>query len=341
MNVSQTVIRATGAADVIAFVASGLGFTPTDSLVIASVREDRRLGLVARIDLDDVDGASLTTIAGHLKADSAHRVIVLAYSDDAERADRLAIRMGAVAQVRGMKLLFRVRVASDGYRVDDERVAQPLEDVSATQVAAESVLLGHVVSESREQILPGQAKPEARRATEVARDAWLARHLDERRADAMSVWARAMGGEASPEVFGRLAAVLSDFLARDGVLVALIPGTPLPVSVALLTDPTAPGVDAAVGTAIAKIVDSVAGVQPDDEVMIAAEVLAQVISHVDDCAGAWTLWALIAWWGGRGAQATSGIGRALTLDPTYRLAVLVNRAIEAGMPPGWVAARQR
>lgn len=340
MSVSQTV-KVTGAADVIAFAASGLGFTPTDSLVIVSVRGNSRLGLVARIDLDDVDGASLASLAQHLKADGAHHVIVLTYSDDAEHADRLAIRMGAVAQVRGMKLLARVRVGSDGYRVDDERAAQPLEDVSATQVAAVLALSGHVVRESREQTMPGQAKPAARRAAEWARDAWLARHLDERRADAMSVWARAMGGEASPEVFGRLAGVLCDFLARDGVLVALIPGTPLPVSVALLTDPTSPEVDAAVGMAIAKIVDPVAGVLPDDEVMIAAEILAQVIAHVDDCTGAWTLWSLIAWWSGRGAQAASGIGRALTLDPTYRLAALVNRAIEAGMPPGWVAARQR
>lgn len=340
MSNTQT-IKATGAADIIAFVASGLGYTPTDSLVVVSVRENQRLGVFARIDLDGVDGASLADLARYLMADGAHYVFVLTYSDDAEHADRLAIRMGAVAQVRGVKLLNRVRVASDGYRVDDERAAQPLEDVSATQIAAHNVLRGRVVRETREQTLPGQAKTEARRAAEAARDAWLTRHLDERRADAMSVWARAMGGEASPEVFGRLAGVLSDLRARDGVLVALIPGTPLPVSVALLTDPTSPEVDAAVGTAIAKIVDPAAGVLPDDEVTIAAEILAQVIAHVDDCTGAWTLWALIAWWGGHGAQAASGIARALTLDPTYRLAALVNRAIEAGMPPGWVAARQR
>ena len=53
-------------------------------------------------------------------------------------------------------------------------------------------------------------------------------------------------------------------------------------------------------------------------------------------APALTLMALLAWWRGDGARARVLLDGSLDADPDYRLARLLDDALRAAIPPGWV-----
>jgi hypothetical protein len=53
-------------------------------------------------------------------------------------------------------------------------------------------------------------------------------------------------------------------------------------------------------------------------------------------APALTLLALLSWWQGDGARARVLLDGALDSNPGYRLAVLLDDALGAAIPPGWV-----
>ncbi|MGO3814952.1 MAG: DUF4192 family protein, partial [Cellulosimicrobium funkei] len=138
-------------------------------------------------------------------------------------------------------------------------------------------------------------------------------------------------------VLGRLAAGLESVPVRDAVLLSLGPGTDD------LPDRTVRGgdVDAGTGRAIAAVVDPGAGLAPDPAVTGPARaVLEGVVAHAPrgSTAPALTLLALVAWWHGDGGRARRRLAEALAEDPTYRLALLLASALDAGVPPGWVRA---
>lgn len=58
-------------------------------------------------------------------------------------------------------------------------------------------------------------------------------------------------------------------------------------------------------------------------------------------APALTLLALLAWWEGDGVVATDRLAAALAADRGYRLALLVESALEAGLAPGWARSPGR
>ena len=53
-------------------------------------------------------------------------------------------------------------------------------------------------------------------------------------------------------------------------------------------------------------------------------------------APALTLLALLAWWRGDGARARVLLDGSLDAEPGYRLAELLDDALRAAIPPGWV-----
>ena len=137
--------------------------------------------------------------------------------------------------------------------------------------------------------------------------------------------------------WGRLEAGLDDRRVRDAVLVALVPGTGdlAERSVAHGAD----DVDGALGDAMAKIIDpthAVAPPEPETTTHVAA--LEGVVAHgrAGVQAPALTLLALLAWWRGDGARARLLLDGALDADPRYRLAALLDDALGAAIPPGWV-----
>lgn len=135
---------------------------------------------------------------------------------------------------------------------------------------------------------------------------------------------------------GRLMAALEDVLVRDAVLLSFVPGNDRVAERVVAGER-----GASVGRAIAAITDPTCGVRPDpDRAGAARTVLERLVAHATrgEHAPGLTLLAVLAWWEGDGARAGVLVDRALVADPDHRLAHLVDQALRAGMPPGWVRA---
>ncbi|MFI2569710.1 DUF4192 domain-containing protein [Cellulosimicrobium funkei] len=244
-----------------------------------------------------------------------------------------------------------------------------LRELESSEVGAHMVLSGAALADSREEALripPAgadarrRAARAARRVRDRARSVAAGDDVASRvaaRVSALALWRTAVAqvvardrardggpvddgaGAAVPAatVLGRLAAGLESVPVRDAVLLSLVPGTDD------LPDRTVRGgdVDARTGRAIAAVVDPGAGLAPDPAVTGPARaVLEGVVAHAPrgSTAPALTLLALVAWWHGDGGRARRRLAEALAEDPTYRLALLLASALDAGVPPGWVRA---
>jgi len=112
-------------------------------------------------------------------------------------------------------------------------------------------------------------------------------------------------------------------------------GTPRPTT-------GARAVSDAVRAALDVLVDPACAREPDEDVAEAVRtLLEQVVAHGrgERQAPALTLLALIAWWEGDGVRAAVLVERALSHDPGHRLAEVLDRALGAGLPPGWMRRR--
>ena len=134
---------------------------------------------------------------------------------------------------------------------------------------------------------------------------------------------------------GKLAAGLSDIVVRDAAVISMVPGR-LDVANALCDDPATPGVREALSVMIAA--DD--AVQPREADVLALVALAEHVASLCDeaIAPALTLAGLALWWSGDDSTADYVIACALAAQPGYRLAELVACALDAHMPPGWIAA---
>lgn len=396
--------------ELLALVPFQLGFHPTESAVLVSLRGARsQVGLVARVDLArladaDDDGHTARSVVGHLVADDARRAVAIVYTAaDLQRwgtgrpadgdpsagsgADtgpgpvaRAAVRALWGAGLESLGELETWVVGPHGYYAlgcaDPDCCplgGRPLEDLQATRVGAQMVLEGLLVAPTREELvrLPSTT-PAQRKAARRAGERWRARGASAApgaashrwRRDGLALWRQAVGtvlgsagdlpgaapaplavlrggpmvfGERStlPEatVTGRLLAALEDVLVRDAVLVSFVEGYDR-VADRLVAGETGP----AIGQALAAITDPVRGRRPDPARATAARaVLEHAVAHTTRGrhAPALTLLAVLAWWEGDGARAGVLVDRALAADPAHRLALLVDQALQAGMPPGW------
>lgn len=255
---------------------------------------------------------------------------------------------------------------------------RPLADLQGTQVGAQMVLEGVQIAPTRGDLLRIErvdrvTRKSARRS--VAR--WRARGLAAKsvaerhrwRRDGLAQWREtfdrayaALGAEIDgtdpvgagergvapatygtcpwdppgSAVVGRLLAALEDVLVRDAVLVSFVAGSDRVADRLIAGDG-----DAGLDDVLKTIVDPVRGRRPDPRRAAAARtVLELMVAHAgrDGHAPAFTLLALLAWWEGDGARAGVAIDLAFAAEPGYRLARLVDDALRAGLPPGWVRA---
>ena len=134
---------------------------------------------------------------------------------------------------------------------------------------------------------------------------------------------------------GKLAAGLSDIVVRDAAVISMVPGR-RDVANALCEDPATPGVREALSVMIA----AEDAVQPREADVLALVALAEHVASLCDeaIAPALTLAGLALWWSGDDSTADYIIACALAAQPGYRLAELVACALDAHMPPGWIAA---
>ncbi|MDO8120395.1 DUF4192 domain-containing protein [Isoptericola sp. b490] len=350
-----TTIRTNEPRELLALIPYQLGFRPRESVVAVSLRGGTRVGLVARVDLADLahpgHGPRVArSLVGHLLDDGATAMVVVLYTNaDLDAAGNQAIARLADAGEPYLPEPECWVVGRDGYYAPACRDPQccppggrPLADLEATRIGAEMVLLGAPVVDDRADLArlprPDEA---ARRSARRAAKRWTDRARRTGGADALARWRReglevwrglVEGADPVPPTLGRCQAALDDLLVRDAVLLDLIPGR------AGLADRVVAGWDGSeISAALRELVDPNEGVAPPDRVAAAATVLAAVAGHRPRAAvPAVTLLAMTAWWQGDGARAGVLVERALASDPGYRLAVLLEQTLAAGMPPGWL-----
>jgi hypothetical protein len=365
-----TTVRMSEARELLALVPHRLGFRPRDSAVAISLRAPRgRVGLVVRVDLphlaDPQEGPALARrLLAYLGRDEAERGVVVLYTDDDPRgavgaAQRAAKHFRDVAEPSLGDVPIWV-VTRTGYLsldcVDDccPPGGRPLVDLDSTQIGAQLVLAGSAVADSREDIARiRSAGAERRRTVARARRRWESRReealvngpeaLASWRLDSVGAWREVVRRQSAPDgpgprvPWGRLEAGLDDRRVRDAVLVALVPGTGDLAERSVAAG--ANDVDDALGAAMAKIIDPAhALAPPEPETTSHVASLEGVVAHgrAGARAPALTLLGLLSWWRGDGARARLLLDGALDAESGYRLAVLLDDALGAAIPPGWV-----
>lgn len=333
-------LRVDDVREVLAAIAYRLGFHPTASLVVVSLRGPHHtLGLLARIDLLGADQAA-EALAAHLLQDGAESAMVVAYTQDSDQAHDATLFVRDALDAAGVGPVGTWWVTATDYRpIDPQRPDQspqagrPL-DLDNTMVAATMVTLGRSAASSRDALGITPARDEARALAAQAAEAWTVEPTPTGRAASLGLWREALQAERSPQVAGRLATALGDVLVRDAVLCDVIGDGD--VATAVVTGSTSGGVN----VTLAKVIDPVAGVAPDEDATApAADLLAHIAAHVPS-APALTLLAVLAWWAGDGARANVYLTASDQIDPDYRLAALVSEALAAGMAPGWIRRNQ-
>lgn len=199
--------------ELLALVPHLLGFLPHDSAVAVSLRGPRRrVGLVARVDLDDVadlrHGPQVArALAAHLDRDGARAAVLVVYAGADPGDPRPAEAARHVAEAFDVPFGgVEVLVVGDGrYRCLDcasgccPPGGRPLSDLESTRAGAEMVLAGSVVAPERDQLGTVAPAPVVqRRAVARARrrrgDARARAHLDgpaavaRWRTDALEAW---------------------------------------------------------------------------------------------------------------------------------------------------------
>ncbi|MBB2925572.1 DUF4192 domain-containing protein [Cellulomonas cellasea] len=338
-------IRVTEPRELLAFVPYQLGFQPTDSLVVMSLRGERsRVGLIARVDLAHAADAA-AGLARHVLDDGATSAVVVVYTESDHGAHDAAQAAAAALTDAGLPVRSWWVTGGDYRPMLPEfpeatpPVGRPISDLQATEVAATMVAQGLRALPTRSDLdlTPASARERRRAASARAlecdggaedRPAW--------RAASLRQWLDA----ASADTFtaadaGRLAAALDDRVVRDAVLCALVPGGR---KVAEQVISGQRGSDA-LGEVVTSVIET-PGVMPDADVFApVVAVLTHVAAHVDS-APARTLLAFLAWWQGDGARAQVHLSAAERHDPDYRLAALLTSVLAAAMPPGWIRAHR-
>lgn len=384
-------IRVSEPRELLALIPHQLGFVPTNSLVLVSLRGPRsRVGLVARVDLDDLAdqefGPQLArSLVAHLDSDRAARCVLVCYVSEPLSLES-SVPSEATDAVRNFTTALAEFFPVEGcFLVDPERfhrvesnleLTEPgrcLLELQATAVGAQMVMAGNVVAARRSdlaalqpptvknhrvaqrackvwsqlrQAVSDSALPERERHADLVELGGLRapRTLMQWRAAGLKIWRHEVERvrvesdshtpRNRPTTWGRLAAALDDVVVRDAMLLALVVGTTLPEE---SLEPEHR--DSEIAEAIAAILDPKIGQVPNPHVVgPSSDVLRKVVSHAPSGrhAPAATLLALVAWWEGKGAQASVWLEQARGADPEYRLAILLTEAIDSGMPPGWV-----
>ncbi|MEA5456925.1 DUF4192 family protein [Sinomonas sp. JGH33] len=303
--------------DMLAAIEHGLGFTPEDSLVAASVRGDDTLGVYIRLDaapiLQDPERGAHWAV-GHVRTDTKLEGIIAAVYTHApaEDAERLLRAVAAEAERLGLTVYLAFRVHADGWTELRHRAAGTREQVTDSALYAELVYRGSAVYGKEPDDVPF-AGPED---TPARIDAAPIDTPDE----AAAWWTMLLdsGREPSEGEAWQILADLGDPSARD-LMIAATAG-----------DLTARAGTGAADERVCRLLLGHAAIRPDWERVERAErVLTRVLAHAPagHRAGALTLLGWIAWYKGMNSAAHVWLTRAEQDSPGYRLAALLARLI--------------
>lgn len=340
-----------GPGELIAAVPGLLGYVPCESLVIAGLAQRGELRTLLRVDRADAVAPESARpvargVAAHLARAGAVQALVVSFTDDDVRvscpaADALRTDLGVgeveVWAVRRGRY-FAPGCARESCCPTGGRPLPPAPLARTREARLRDV--AHVPAASALDALP-QADEAARRRVERAGARWDA-HRDADpaawRRRSLALWrdaCRATRDGALPgdAASGRLVAALHDRAVRDAILVTLIPGW------RGLAERIAEGrADADVQTALGALLSPERGERPRPGIVEPAWDLCSWLAtraRPARRAPMLTLCALIAWWEGDAAQSAALLARATRSDETYRLALLLECTIGAGIEPGW------
>lgn len=330
------VLRVSDPRELVAYIPYAMGFRPRRSLVFISIRRHRgRLGMVARVDLEDVLGTYgdqvIDDLAGHLRSDDARNVLVAAYVEEATPQEARTVWTYRLVQVLSRASLVPIEqiwlVGPTWFACADPCEPTccppdgvPLAELESTSVAAAFVMSGSAPKADRADLAPGRdGDPGRRRAFARAFRSVTTRTPAQR----VSAIDRVLEGEhLSAAGLGRFAAAVAD--GPDAVVAGVLGLDPeLHESVAqeALERAHAPGAPA-----------------PDHERSERARqalVLAVRLAPRSSRARLLAVLAWLAWWCGDGAAARVYNDEARDLEENQILAILVERLLDNAVPPGW------
>ena len=363
----RSVITARSPGDLVAAMPYLVGFTPTRSLVVASLRGPRlRFGLVARVDLPDEDVVveAARSLTDYLMRDRPREAVVLVYDERPwdpslrpwqQLVDALGTELsGHHVSVREAIYVTPQRFWSftctrNNCCPDD---GWPLSETTASTVAATYVLHGRSPFADRQSLAARLAPsgPLTTAAVDYAIEAAL---------DVIAPWWQA-AGEPPWTAWQRASVAHFDTLARRYVdggptvsadeagrsLAGLVDVGVRDVVVCRWTrwwqslpHPPASGPDQLESLVHTLTDDATPPDASDPDVHEAVERLLvdlAVRAEGDNSLAPLTILAMHAWSVGEGAQAGVALERALTTDPTYSLALLVETLLRSGLEPTWV-----
>lgn len=332
-------VRLCSAAELVAVLPYEMGFRPRRSVVLVGVR-DRRVDVVQRVDVTD-DATAISDICavfvGNLQRDGCQAALIVGYEDRPGESAALGGALASAVRDAGLTLVDEVVVRGGSLvrpgDLGSRAVSLPPDD--SVPAVATFVALGRCPAPDRET-LAARLKP-----TDTPLRAAVSRAVEQRgrgrgprAAAAVGWWAAYLDWTAYPPAEGvavsavdmaRLILSLRDRRMRDLVIAWLCPGSP-PMRL----------LDAhLVAMATATFRSPVAPRDPEVRGWL-SDRLGLLIEHCPEAEAPAVLSVLaaLAWFEGRGAVAGLAVERALDIDPTYRLARLLERMVRYGIRPG-------
>jgi hypothetical protein len=311
----------TSANDLITAIPFLIGFHPTNSIVLISVKGGA-IGLAMRIDLPDrLMSEEIDLLAHHFLRDQSEAALLVAYiPEDRDDGDSILISLGAGLIRNGVDIQESIVVQSNRYRsiiCRDQNCCPPsgkeMPEINASEIAAEHVIAGipmpfEDISQLIETLSPDPASLALSWASEVSSFS-----IDEDDKDV-------------------------DALRRDGV-----------ETMDLLLDDFRMGYGITNRTLVARMIgrmsdlhvrDYAMGVHSEDTYDIYFTMWREVLrlAPIGFVAPIACIVAAMAYEGGDGAMAQKALDRALGDDEHYQLAALLRRVFNAGWPPESFAA---
>ena len=311
----------TSANDLITAIPFLIGFHPTNSIVLISVK-DGAIGLAMRIDLPEhLVSEQIDLLAHHFLRDQSEAALLVAYMpENRDDGDSILISLGAGLIRNGVDIQESIVVQSNRYRsiiCRDQSCCPPIgkeiPEINASEIAAEHVIAGipmpfENISQLIETLSPDPASLALSWASEVSSFA-----IDD---DDLDIGALRRDGVETMDL------LLDDFRMGYGVtnrtLVARMIGR--------MSD--------------LQVRDYAMGVHSEDTYDIYFTMWREVLrlAPIGFAAPIACIVAAMAYEGGDGAMAQKALDRALDDDEHYPLAALLRRVFNAGWPPESFAA---
>jgi hypothetical protein len=331
--------------DLLAVLPNVLGYHPDRSVVLMALRR-RRISLTERVDLPAAAEMAATAerMIQPLLRDLPDSALLVGYETDLGESFAILQQLTDLLSAPGIPIVDRIVVRAGRWRsLDCESPdccppdGSPLPTPSeAAHVLAEFVGEGVVPTASRagiEEMIEATPDANAAAALIAAEDHDQAEGPSYTDHNALAdAWVRLLDttpGAPSPtpqDVALGLRA-LRDVQVRDGVVALLMPSTVapdrLPEDIRDLVATIAPAI-------------SIEIADPSCQRALQARLIAVCqLSPDEHAAPPLTVLAAYAWWRGDGATARVALARALRCDPDYRLARLLDLAVDLAIrPPG-------